>query len=71
MTSPRMVHKQTVLFSPQKISVYKMEGDDTYPRLFCYDLHNVDSVPSALLLLSWGRQYINAALHSLEQSVNA
>ena len=47
------------------MALYKIKGDEEHPQLFCYELHNVDSFISALLLLSWGRQYVNAALENL------
>ncbi|MDP3729124.1 MAG: hypothetical protein Q8R18_06780 [bacterium] len=65
MSSPIGVYKHTVHFSQEKMRLYRIEDDDQHPQLFCYELHNVDSYISALLLLSWGRQYINAALEDL------
>ncbi len=62
---PRYVSKHAVKFSPEKMALYKIKGDEEHPQLFCYELHNVDSFISALLLLSWGRQYVNAALENL------
>lgn len=63
-----LVSPHAVNFSAEKIALYRAEGDDEHPQIYCYKLHNVDSYLGALFLLSWGRQYINAALTHLSRA---
>lgn len=69
-TEVRVFHPGAIHFSAEKVQLYTAEKRGEFSLFFHYQTHNVDSPLSALLLLSWGRQYLNAALECLLEQRN-